>query len=210
MTNSIIRCFAIRCLLVFAAGLIGCDDTADMHTGRTASVGGGHFTLGVEQDGRRIPIVNNQVTIEKKPFRMVFWFDQLGSMLVHASYEPNLVERARNREPLETLFPPAGGYAEELMNPDQAIFLGNGGYHNWLCLGEKMHRFDAGECRQIEDGGFLCRRTVANFVDVKTGRTIPIERCPAETLYFVIARTERAGTGRRQELQRDWLEIHFK
>jgi hypothetical protein len=169
-----------------------------------------HFTLGVEQHGRRIPVQGHHVTLDKAPFRFVFYFEQLGPMLVQASYGSTIYNQAARNVPLDQLLRPDAAVVENLMNPRGLLYVDEGGvYHNWLYLGPQTHRFDADEgVVAVPEGGYLCRRTVRNLV--VDGQAIPVEKSPGNTIYCVFVKTTRSGGHQRVEKQRDWLELRFR
>ncbi len=194
-------------LLAVSVLMSGCWPNNKINTAKTGEAT--HFTLGIIQDGRKIPIENNQVTLEKKPFTIVFHFSQLGSMLVQASSSPNLIDQARRGSHIDQLLGEDNRIPEDNMNPDGILYVSEKGqYHNWLYLGPQVHRFDRNGVEKVRDGGYVCRRTVQRlFIQ---GRELPIEKCPNDNLYLLLIKTQRsAGSGRRGELQRDWLEINF-
>jgi hypothetical protein len=194
-------------LLGLAGATVGCVSDKNIQADRRDKAV--HFTLGIIQAGQKIPIRGHRVTLEKRPFAMVFHFSQLGSMLVQASFKPELVDRARAGQRLEELLGQDSRISEDPMNPDEILQISDRGrYHNWLYLGPEIHRFDRGGVRKIRHGGYLCRRTVSRlFVG---GREIPVAKCPKDTIYMLFVKTQRSvGSGRRGELQRDWLELNF-
>jgi hypothetical protein len=206
MNRDLSHHLALAALIIVAALMFGCENMG-MQAKEAQPV---HFTMGVEQNGQRIAVDGHTVRIRRAPFRLVFYFEQMGSMLAHASREPDKVQALQAGRNVNTLFPPGQAYAEELNNPEQAFYMGGGGYHNWLYLGPKVHRFDPGAVHKLGDRGFICRRTVEKLVDTDQGRTIPLEETTADRLYLSFVQTERvAGSASRSELQRDWLIVEF-
>ena len=53
------------------------------------------FILGVEQDGRMLPIRDHQVVLKRKPFVIVVVFPVPDAVLVIASFRPDSFEAAR-------------------------------------------------------------------------------------------------------------------
>lgn len=172
-----------------------------------------HFTMGVEQDGQRIPVNGNTVRIRRAPFRLVFYFEQMGSMLAHASLTPEKVEALQAGKNVNALFMPGANVPEELFNPHRSMHLGDDAYHNWVYLGPETHRFDSGAVHKLGARGFICRRTVEKLVKVRNNEvqeTIPISELEADRLYLSFVQTQRvAGASSHQELQRDWLIVEF-
>ena len=204
----------IRCRIVLLLMLLGIVATAggcvsDKNIQASSGDQVVHFTLGIIQGGRKIPIRNRRAALEKKPFTLVFHFSQLGSMLVQASFGPELIDRAMRGDRLDQLLGEDSRISEEPMNPDEILQISDSGrYHNWLYLGPEIHRFDRGGVKKVRQGGYVCRRTVSRLFIGR--REIPVEKCPKDSIYMLFVKTQRsAGSGRRGELQRDWLELNF-
>ncbi|MBS3821692.1 MAG: hypothetical protein GVY16_08465 [Planctomycetes bacterium] len=196
---------AVAALIVTAALLFGCEPMTDQAEPEPV-----YFTMGVEQDGQRIPVRDHTVRIRRAPFRLVFYFEEMGSMLVDASLEPDKGRALQKGANLHTIFPPGASVAEHLQNPERSLYIGGPGYHNWLYLGPKTHRFDPGAVHKLGARGFICRRTVEKLVDTKAGKVIPLDELQADRLYLGFVQTQRVpGSDGRYELQRDWLTIEF-
>ncbi len=204
--------FAGCMLLVAAVSKTGCDGRAD-ELSTFAPWQPTFFTLGVEQDGRRIPVLDHKVTLARKPFTIVFYLEQMGPMLVQASFSPRMMNMAGEGKRLETILIPAGSIAENPRNPDRLIYVHDDGlYHNWGYLGPNSHRFDPNGVAKLPEGGYLCRRTVEKIVDhnAEIPVEIPVERCPQDRIYLLFIKTKpNAGSGPWVEKQRDWLELRF-
>ena len=202
--------FGSLTLMILLAAVVsvgGCWPNRKMKTAAPSQAT--HFTLGIIQDGRKIDITNHQAVLEKKPFTLVFHFSQLGSMLVQASSTPELIDQASRGRGLDKLLGEDNRIPEDNMNPDSLLCVSDKGrYHNWLYLGPEVHRFDRNGVQKVRDGGYICRRTVQQL-NIQ-GRDVPIERCRQNNLYLLLIKTERSGgSGRRSELQRDWVELKF-
>jgi hypothetical protein len=195
----------------------GCDEDVNARSSPQAvsTPRPSHFTLGIEQDGKRIPTQSDRHTVklQKKPFAIVFYFEEMSSMLVQASFGPQTVQAAREGKPMDQVIREDAAIVEELLNTNFLLYLNDRGfYHNWLYLGPQTHRFDAVdgfvEVPKKEGGGYLCRRTVRKLeID---GQAIPIEGCPRDRIYMVFFKADRIpGSQRRAERQRDWLILEF-
>lgn len=219
ITEMLLRIAAV-CLVAGLAYLTGCEmDWGGSHRS-SSSVGPSRqrsFTLGVEQrdaDGRwhKIPRANHVITLKREPFRMVFWFDRMGTMLVQASLKPDLYRKAADGLPLGQLLDRRSAVGEELMNPLQQLVIDEkGAHHNWLYLGPQTHRFDPEGIRQFEQNGtaagYLCWRTVSRFL--LDGRPVEPNALPVDRIYLVLIKTDSTGSGQRVETSRDWLVLKF-
>jgi len=180
---------------------------------KTGSPGG--FTLGIEQHGQRIRIDGSKkVLLDRAPFRLVFFFREHGSMLVNASFNPDIMTRASNGSVLDALLFTDAAIAEDFGNSEKLLCIRDSGeYQNWLCLGQDKHRFDSGEGVKVipekYDGGFLCRRTVGTL-DTGNGM-IDIGKCPSDVIYMLFVKTaHQPGSRDRVEKKRECLEIRFR
>lgn len=189
----------------------GCDTMNSSFTGEESPRADG-FLLGVEQDGQRYWARDHEIVIRRKPFRMVFIFPQMSSMLVQTSFDPSLIREAAGGTPLAEMCPPDAAVVEDSQNPYQLVYVGPPAYQNWLCLGPEVHRFDPGEANEVE-GGYLCRRTVSRYVDqdIDPAAMIDVEQCPHDAMYMVFLKASRDQASRRfVERQRDWVTIRFR
>jgi hypothetical protein len=196
---------AVAALIITAALLLGCEPMTSQAQPEPV-----YFTMGVEQDGQRIPVRDHTVRIRRAPFRLVFYFEEMGSMLVDASLQPDTVRALQQGANVNSLFPPGASVAEELQNPERSLYIGGPGYHNWLYLGPRTHRFDPNAVHKLGARGFICRRTVEKLVDAQAGKVIPLNEVQADRLYLGFVQTQRVpGSANRSELQRDWLIVEF-
>ncbi len=200
-------------LATSALGVLGCqDDSAKLNHPGGQSLN--YFSLGIEQDGRTIPIDGHLVELDRKPFRLVLYLEQPSGVSVHASFNSRVFQAAETGDNLAEIFQHSSAMAEELHNPHQRLFVRNdNAYHYWPLHSQTdtSHRFDPGTVRELSDGGLLCQRTVERLVAVaSTGREIPVTDCEPSELYLVFFQ-ESSEPGRdRKEKQRDWLKIRFR
>ena len=173
------------------------------------------FTLGIEQNGRRIPITaSRKVTLDRAEFKLVFYFRQHGSMLVNASFSPDIVNKATSGDNLENILIPHAAIAENFGNEDKLLCIRDDGeYHNWVCIDQERHRFDTENgVTVIPEGyesGYLCRRTIS-VLDTADG-TVDIQECPESVIYMLFAKTDLADKAEDQvDNKRECLEIHFR
>jgi len=208
--------------VVLVATLCGCSEPVEpKKTGevpavtKSAPAPAGGFTLGIEQNGQRIPIgASKRVFLDRAPFRLVFYFREHGSMLVNASFSPEIMNRAGEGADLDKLLLKDAAIAEDFGNTEKLLCIRQDGqYQNWLCLGKDKHRFDAGEgMKQIPSGyesGYLCRRTIGR-IDTGNG-TVDVDRCPSDVIYLIFVKmVQKDGSRERVEKKRECLEIRFR
>lgn len=195
--------------------IAGCDDLNKQNKKAYKSPRPTHFTLGIEQDGKKISVdkATHTVHLQKKPFKLIFYFEQMSSMLVQASFQPDLLRKAQAGESMDKIIRQDGTIVEDLLNPNVTLYVsGEGLYHNWLYMGPKTHRFDAEKGVQKipedEGGGYYCVRTVKMLDD--DGNVIPVEECPKDKIYMLFFKVDRIpGSQRRAERQRDWLVLDW-
>ena len=172
------------------------------------------FAFGIQQGGKKIPVVNHEVTLEKKPFKMVFYFDKLPVMLVQASLGPNAVQMAKAGVRMDKIIDFPSQISENFQNPEELLYVYSDNfqrYHNWAYLGEESHRYDQNGITKVspgKGGGFLCTRTVSGLcID---GRDEKIQNCPSIALYLVFFTAKRDEKNQLVETRRDWVVIKFK
>ncbi len=155
------------------------------------------------------------MTLHRRPFRLVFFFDRMDPLLVHASPTPEMFEAACAGKDINAMFPPESSIVEEFLNPDGVLFVGSGGYHNWGYYGRTKHKFDPGGVDKLDETGekgFLCHRTIAAIRG--EGAEVSLAKWPHETMYLVFVQAQpqtgdNADATTLQEKQRDWLELRF-
>jgi len=166
------------------------------------------FILGVEQDGRMLPIRDHQVVLKRKPFVIVVVFPVPDAVLVSASLRPDSFEAARRGEPFSAIPGFAGTRArQELFNRDKTLVVGDDVHQNWQYSSEKVHNFDSVTTR---DRALFCRRTVAKYqLSGRQAEDIATIDSPAVYLVF-IARQWSPSPANRPEKQREVLKIAFQ
>jgi len=172
------------------------------------------FAFGIQQDGKKIPISDHEVTLKTKPFKMVFYFDKLPSMFVQASLRPDAVQMAKAKVRMDKIIDMSSQISENFQNPEGLLYIYGDNFqrcHNWAYLGKDSHRYDQNgitKVAQNKGGGYLCTRTVSGLcID---GRDEKIQNCPSNTLYLVFFTVTRNAKNQLVETNRDWVVIRFK
>lgn len=171
---------------------------------------GRYFEVGIEQNGKLLPIENHQVTLQRAPFSLIFYFPQQEGILVNASFTPESFDPARTGQPFNEIpgFSDLG-MAEEAFNPRAMLMITSQAPHFWYYAHGAEHRFNEVNER---NGLLVCRRIVANVMyrDV-TKEIISIRDIPENTLYLVFMKTVWAKDYSQQiEQQREYLKITFQ
>jgi len=171
---------------------------------------GKYFEVGVEQDGKPVPIDNHQVSLPKKAFTLVFYLKQPDGILINAAVTPESFESARTGKPLKDIMGFDDlGMAEEAFNPKAMLIIASHAPHFWYYANDAEHRFN--EVRRA-NGMFICKRIVANVLYRDTTRKfVSLKEMPENTLYLVFMRTEWTKDFSQQiEKQRDYVKIIFR
>jgi hypothetical protein len=169
-----------------------------------------YFTVGLEQDGRAVPIVNHQATLQKRSFTIVVSLAQPDGILVNASFAADSYDSAQAGRPLSDIVGFTDlGMAEEAFNPQAALMASRRAPHYWYYQHDANHRFN--DVRRRE-GRLVCRRIVANIMDRDATRHFtPLDQLAENTLYLVFMNTEWTQDFSRQlEKQRDYLKLVFR
>ena len=169
-----------------------------------------YFAIGFQQDGKVIPVENQQVILKKKTFTIILYFTQPEGVLVNASFYPKSFEQARMGIPLKDI---AGfsdlGMAEEAFNPKTLLMLSSEAPHYWYYHNATDHRFN--DVIQ-QDGKLLCRRIIAQVMyRDNSRRLVPVRDIRENELYLVFMKTEWTNDFSQQiEKQRDVVKIIFR
>jgi hypothetical protein len=171
---------------------------------------GRYFEVGIEQNGKSVPIENHQVTLQKIPFSLVFYFPRQEGILVNTSFTPESFEPARNGQPFDDIpgFSDLG-MAEEPFNPRVVVMITSRAPHFWYYANQAEHRFNE---VSKDNGIFICRRIVANVMYRDTTKEIvALRNIPEDTLYLVFMKTVWTKDYSQQiEQQREYLKITFQ
>jgi hypothetical protein len=168
------------------------------------------FKVYIEQDGIRIPVANNEVSLNKKPFDIVFVFDKPNAVLVNTSFDKSTYEMALKKEPLSKLPGYAGtGMAEGSFNSEKEVFIDDTCPSYWHYETSKDNRFN--KVVKTKDS-IICTRTIKqlNVLGEKENTIVPIKQI-TQPLYFVFVDYESdPKTFERKEIQREMIKINWK
>ncbi len=209
---------------LLATGLLtcaGCQEDRALNAGPTTTrqvASGGRFIVGLQQDGRRVPIRDRQAVLLRKPFEVLMVFSRQPGVLVHASTDDRLLDQARSGRPLDAVAP--------LRNTVRAfrshtLLACPDSYDQWYHYGlaPGMTKFDAAQ--RVENRGATalhCVKKIAAFQQLRPGaRTIDpakaraIKDLDADRIHLVFVHAPvQPGSPDRVEQQRDWLTIRFR
>lgn len=214
-TNSLVRCIGITMVLAMFLQCAGCLEMFSRNNrNEFVPPKPATFAFGIQQDGKKISVSNHEVTLNKKSFKMVFYFDKLGTMLVQASLSPNAVQMAKAGAKMDKIIDASSQISENFQNPDELLYIYGDNfqrYHNWTYLGADSHRYDQNGITKVsrnKGGGYLCTRTVSGLcID---GRDEKIPNCPSNELYLVFFTAKRNEKNQLVETMRDWVVVKFK
>jgi hypothetical protein len=171
---------------------------------------GRYFEVGIEQDGKLVPIENHQVSLQKKPFTIVLYLKQPDGILVNASFTPESFESARSGKPLKEIVGFTDlGMAEDIFNPQAMLIITSRSPHFWYYAHDAEHRFND---VTKKEGMLICKRIIANVLYRDTTRALEqIKSIPEDTLYLVFMRTEWTKDFSQQiEKQREYVKVIFR
>ncbi len=168
------------------------------------------FKVYIEQDGIRLPITNNDVSLNKKQFNIVFVFAKPNGVIISTSFNKTTYEKALKNEPISKL--PGfteSGMAEYLLNPDKEVIIDDSAPSYWYYDNDKEHRFN--KVAKSRDS-LVCTREIKQLYipGEKEPIILPIEQSN-KPLYFVFVDYEtNPKTYERKELQREMIKINWK
>jgi len=189
------------CTLLFSSEIFSDHDTSEKRI---------PFKVYIEQDGIRQTITNNEVTLNKKPFNIVFVFAKPNGVLISTSFNKSTYEKALKNEPLSKLPGYEGtGMAEGLLNADKEVIIDDSSPSYWYYDNDKENRFN--KISKTRDS-LVCTREIKQLyiLDEKDNSTLPVEKI-TKPLYFVfVDYVSDPKTYERKEFQREMLKINWK
>ncbi|MFT3740914.1 MAG: hypothetical protein QM786_19360 [Breznakibacter sp.] len=162
----------------------------------------------IEQDGQRIVVQHDVVTLQKDDFDLMFKISKGEAVLVNASLQPHSYHMAQRGE--ETTRIPgfeSTGMAEGLFNPDLELFISNDSPSYWFYDNAKSHRFNSAEPAK---GKFICRRTVQTLYDVDGEKRINIRQLSAPLYLVIVFEKKTKKNPPATETEKVWLKINWK
>jgi len=168
------------------------------------------FKVYIQQDGIRQTITTNEVTLNKKPFNIVFVFAKPNGILISTSFNKSTYEKALKNEPLSKLPGYEGtGMAEGLLNTDKEVIIDDTSPSYWYYDNDKENRFN--KISKTRDS-LVCTREIKQLyiLDGKDNSTLPVEKI-TKPLYFVfVDYVSDPKTYERKEFQREMLKVNWK
>jgi hypothetical protein len=144
---------------------------------------GNLFDLALEQDDLVLTPEEGVYSLEPQEFVILATIQGNESLYLNFSTNPALYNAVRDGKNFQKVLGFGGtGMAEALGNPDQEIWLTDGGWHVWFAQNSKVSRFDE---VLLTDWGKVGIRTVKSLYDVDAGERIAWEE--VEQIYLVLA-----------------------
>ncbi len=171
---------------------------------------GPYFGIGIEQNGRALPLEDHEVTLQRAPFTIVLTFPGQEGILINASVMPETFNAAQSGKTLAEMKGFSDlGMAEEAFNPRALLMLSVQAPHFWYYAHEGEHRFND---VMRQEHAVICRRIVANVMYRDVSKQITsIRDFPDAHLYLVLMKTEWNSNYTEQfEKQRDYIKISFQ
>ncbi|HZG00403.1 MAG TPA: hypothetical protein VEY71_05335, partial [Chitinophagales bacterium] len=151
------------------------------------------------EQGTRVIEADDEVTLKKEPFDIVFEFPEPMDMLVHASFNSETYDLALGAKQLKKL----PGFAnvaldETESNEDNEMLLNATAPARWFYTDDENHSFDDAK---EKSGKLTCKRRVVFFNEVDSNRVTEVTDV-IDPLHLVFISTERG------ESDKEVLEIH--
>lgn len=156
------------------------------------------FSVRFEQ-GTKVIEADDEVTLKKEPFDIVFEFPEAMGVLVHASFNSETYEQALGGKSFNKLPGLEGtGMAEGKFNEDNEILLNATAPGYWYYDSDEAHRFN--EVKE-KDGKITCKRRIVQFNEIDSNRITNVEDV-INPLSLVFISVERG------ENEKETLDIH--
>ncbi len=205
----------IALIAAVALPAVGCDPKTSVESSRVTEVRQEgpreHFAVGLQQDGKKIPIRNHVAVLRKKPFSLVLLFSDQPGVLVNTQTSPALLEKARRRRDL-TRPAPLTSTMKQWKAPILRVSDDSWDYWYHYGLSRDMTKFDDVQRVQLRDGGSVmaCKKVLQQVQLSADDEALPVEELSADRLHLVFVFAPAQVGGGRSEAQRDWLTIVFK
>ena len=155
------------------------------------------FSVRFEQ-GTKVIEADDEITLRKEPFDIVFEFPEPMEVLVHASFNAESYNLALGAKQLKKIPGFENAALQEESDEDNEILLNATAPTRWFYTDDETHSFDeAGE----KSGKITCKRRVVFFNEVDSNRVTEVIDV-LEPLHLVFVSTERG------ESDKEVLEIH--
>jgi hypothetical protein len=168
------------------------------------------FKVYIEQDGMRQPLVNNTVSLQKKPFKIVLVLDKSQYINICTSFNKETYSKALANEPYDNLPGFKGGSMAEVdFNPDKQVDIADSGFSTWFYVDDEHHRFNT--ITKTGDN-YVCTREVEQvfFFKGKNIAKIPIKQMN-KPIYFVFIDYEYNSKNLQHTIiQREMIKINWK
>lgn len=198
-----------------ALATVGCDPKTNVESSRVTEVRHEgpreHFAVGLQQDGRKIPIRNHVAVLKKAPFSLVLLFPDQPGVLVNTQTSPALLEKARRRRDL-TRSAPLTNTMKQWKAPILRASDDSWDYWYHYGLSRDMTKFDDVQRVELRDGGnvMACKKIIQQVQLSPDDQAVPVEELSADRLHLVFVFAPAQVGGGRSEAQRDWLTIILK
>lgn len=197
-----------RVVMMMLLGLWGCFPVTAQQS--ILSRTGPYFGIGIEQNGRAMPLEDHEIILQRAPFTIVLTFPGQEGILINASVTSETFDAAQAGKTLAAMQGFSDlGMAEEAFNPRALLMLSTSAPHFWYYAHEGEHRFND-VARQEKT--VVCRRIIANVMYRDVSKQITsIRDIPEAHLYLVFLKTAWNSTYTEQfEKQRDYVKITFQ
>jgi hypothetical protein len=167
------------------------------------------FSIAIIQDSATIPVVNNELFLQKKEFKIQVNLLELDGVYMFASFTDSIYRIADTDIVPGFADLPNMSMAEESFNPQQELLISNEGWAYWFYdEKEDWHRFD--KKILIQGKNVTGVKSVKQFDFVEEERVMAVSNIDKPLyLFFVSAKNDNAGNPAK-ELQRYKLKINWR
>ena len=202
------RKFACGCLILSALIIgVGCDGgegpkVRSQLSHRPGLTTGKYFGFRVQQDGQVLDIIDHQVVLQRKPFSLVFVFNEFDGVFANSSLQSGLLDAAAAGRRLDARMPFEG--VKEWSSP--TLLVDDSEYEYWYYFGN-VYKFQ--QVREI-DGAYACKKLVNGF-RIDGDRETAVQDFQGDAIYMVFVNAAfTSPNSTRVERQREYLKIIFR
>jgi hypothetical protein len=161
------------------------------------------------QEGKKIEVVDHEVSLKKKPFEIEIEMSKKMGIFVHSSFKSKTYKMAIKNEHIGKLEVfNEKGMIEEKHNPDKTLLINDDAPSYWFYSSEENNRFD----KTVKDEyshQVNCFRTVKTMVKPNSNEIIEVEEA-FEPVYMVFMVTEVGNNSiDKIEVQREAIKVNW-
>jgi hypothetical protein len=163
------------------------------------------FEIKIFQDSIHTPNTENEVLLQKKPFKILVQLQDMEGVYMYAAFNDSIYKIDAQQEIPGFKDVPSMSMAEESFNPDQEMIISDDGWAYWFYdKKQDWHRFDKDII--IKGKKISGTKSVKQFYFTLDEKKIMVEDVSMPLYLFFFSATENKGS----ELEKEWQRYKVK